>query len=845
MENRSQQAHTFVTQALWSTIAVASVCVIGVSLIGLKGISPVNATALALGAFIAAVIGRHDIRILNRTVRLQIKDVIALWGITWLGVPGGVLIALAGSAASCYSNKFEIRRSFLICASDSISTFIVGSFYYFILGYFLTADGAAVQALSEHPLSVVAVNILLAGGHFFINSTLSYVGRYVMGEHRAGQLFRETFLYSLVSYLVTIGGTILVNYVFLRFGLEFGLVLLPIVVLGDLAYAVHRRRLESKTREITVASRIHLATVEALATAIDARDQLGGGHVRRTQIFAVGIGTLLGLKESDIDALRTASLLHDIGKLAVPDHILNKPEELTHAEEEKMKIHSSVGASILEKVGFDTPVVPTVKYHHENWDGTGYPEALRGENIPLTARILSVADAYDSYRSPRSFRQAVTRDEACKLLRRGSSTKFDPRIVKLFLENLDRLEAEATRKGLGYDAAEYRGRSGHIAASQQNYIEQIKLANREAFTMYELAKDFSSSLTLDETLKLFTDKVREFVHFDTCAVYLLDKRQSEARSVYASGKHASVFVDQAITIGEGVTGGVLQTQIPASDCDPDDDLSLMRLSVGSEYHSMISVPIHADDKLVGAVSLYSASELGYTDEHLRLVETISQIAADAIIKSQRHAETESHALTDPMTGLPNARSLQIQFEREIARAQRTGGSFQILMLDLDGFKQVNDTFGHKAGDKMLQEIGRIIKSQFREYDFLARYAGDEFVALIPNMDSEGIYEVCRRVEQVVSDFELRIGDDVAQVGVSIGWSTYPYSGQAFDQLLIAADREMYATKSRRKQYGAVINKMIPKPTKPLEFDMPVMLDADDIDTVVEIDEHHIYLSPLG
>jgi len=166
------------------------------------------------------------------------------------------------------------------------------------------------------------------------------------------------------------------------------------------------------------------------------------------------------------------------------------------------------------------------------------------------------------------------------------------------------------------------------------------------------------------------------------------------------------------------------------------------------------------------------------------------------------------------------------------------------MLDLDGFKQVNDTFGHKAGDKMLQEIGQIIKAQFREYDFLARYAGDEFVALIPNMNTEGIYDVCRRVEQSVSDFKLPVGDDVAQVGVSIGWATYPYSGQAFDQLLIAADREMYATKSRRKRYG-VANEVIPKPAKPLEFDMPVMLDADDIDTVVEIDEHHIYLAPLG
>jgi diguanylate cyclase (GGDEF)-like protein/putative nucleotidyltransferase with HDIG domain len=556
------------------------------------------------------------------------------------------------------------------------------------------------------------------------------------------------------------------------------------------------------------------------------------------------MGRLLGLDEAEISALRTGALLHDIGKLAVPDHILNKPEGLTNAEAEKIKIHSSVGASILEKVGFDTPVVPTVKYHHENWDGSGYPEALRAENIPLTARILAIADCYDTLRSARPYRPAVSREEACRQIRKASGVKYDPRVVKLFLENLDRFEAEIIRKGLAYEISANQAQNLPADSSKQNYVEQIKLANREAFTMYELAKDFSSSLTLDETLKLFTDKVREFVHFDTCAIYLLEEHSANARAAFIAGKHAAVFVDHQVTVGEGVTGRVLEMQKPASNCDPRQDLSLLRPDVGPEFRSMISVPILADGKLIGAASLYSA-EHGYSDEHLRLVETISQIAADAVVKSQRHAETESHALTDPMTGLPNARSLQIQFEREVARSRRTSGAFQVVMLDLDGFKQVNDTFGHKVGDKMLQEIGRLIKGQFREYDFLSRYAGDEFVALIPDMSVEEIYALCRRIESSIDDFELMVGDQTAQVGVSIGWATYPYSGTAFDQLLIAADKEMYSTKSRRKRFGTTVNRMIPKPDKPLEFDMPIMLDVDDIDTFVEVDEHHIYLTPLG
>jgi diguanylate cyclase (GGDEF)-like protein/putative nucleotidyltransferase with HDIG domain len=845
MSTSGNHEPTVITQALWYVIAAVSICVIAVSVIFLPSLNGADLVAVAVATFVAVLIGRHDLRLPNSPIRVQVKDVLALWGIIWLGAAAGTLIALAGSVAACFANRYDRHRSVLAISSDTISTFIVGSMYYLVLGFFLNANSAAIQLVADRPWKMIAATVLMSGGHFIVNSTLNYLGQYVTGQYEARKLLRETFLYLLVSYLVTIGGTTIVNATFIQFGLEFGLVILPIAVIADVAYAVHVRRLASKTREISEGSRIHLATVEALATAIDARDQLGIGHVRRTQMFAVGVGEFLGLSESEISALRAGALLHDIGKLAVPDHILNKPEELTHAEAEKIKIHASVGASILEKVGFDTPVVPTVKYHHENWDGTGYPEALKGENIPLTARILAVADAYDTLREARPYRPAASRKQACKTLRKGAGTKFDPRLVKIFLDNLDRLEAEITRQGLGYRSADERLRTVVSNSTESSYVDQIKLANREAVTMYELAKDFSSSLTLDETLKLFTDQVREFVHFDTCAVYLVDTRSGDAIAAHVAGKHAAVFNDHVVHVGSGVTGFVLESREPASSCSPWPDLQLLRSSVTTDYRAMISLPIVADERLIGAVSLYSTVPEGYTDEHLRLVETITQIAADAVVKSLRHAETESHALTDPMTGLPNARSLQLQFEREVARAQRTNSSFQVLMLDLDGFKQVNDSFGHKAGDKMLLEIGRVIKGQLREYDFLARYAGDEFVALIPDTSVEDIYDLCRRIENAVSDFELFVGDEAAQVGVSIGWSTYPFSGQAFDQLLITADKEMYSTKSRRRMLGSRASRMIPKPSKPLEFDMPIAVDVDEIETIVELEEEHIYVAPLS
>jgi len=838
MESAQKTTDKFLAKALWYTTVSAAVVVALLSLIGLARSPASQVVSAGIASIVAVLIARHDINIHRTQFQVLSKDILAFWGIAWLGMNGGISIGLAGSVATCFARKYDRGRSVSLVSADAISNFVVGSCFLIALDYSGMSGPQPFPFYAQNAAAMAALTVLMASVHLLISATIMYARQYTTGER---EVAKRTILLPVGSYLVTVGATVVLNYTFTQFGLNFGWVVLPIAIIGNIAYTIHSQRLATKTREISEASRIHLATVEALATAIDARDQMGIGHVRRTQIFAVGIGKYLGLGEPEISALRTAALLHDIGKLAVPDHILNKAGSLTDAEIEKTKIHSSVGASILEKVGFDTPVVPTVKYHHENWDGSGYPEGLRGENIPLTARILTVADAYDTLRGDRPYRPAVPRETAREILLRDAGNKYDPRLVKIFLDNLDRFEAEIARQGLAIQTAngDVRLRRLGVAGGQQNYVEQIKLANREAFTLYELAKEFSSSVELGQTLRLFTDKIREFVHFDTCSVYLLDEHSSRARSMHVAGKHSAVFNGHEVVAGAGVTGGVVSSGSFARNCDPWPDLQLLRSNVTTDYRWMISLPLRTEEKLIGAVSLYSTDTIGYSDEHLRLVETIGRIAADAVAKSVLHAEAESHALTDPMTGLPNARSLQSQFDREVARAHRSSGNFQILMLDLDGFKQVNDTFGHKAGDRMLAETGRIIKSQLREYDFLARYAGDEFVAIIPNTTGDAVTELCRRIENAVEDFELPVGDGVAAVGVSIGAAVYPYSGEAFDQLLIAADKEMYAAKTRRKQVGHQ-SKMIPKPNEPLELDMPISVGSDDIDTVFDVDEESIY-----
>lgn len=624
--------------------------------------------------------------------------------------------------------------------------------------------------------------------------------------------------------VIALGGLPIVWYLFYHFGFEIAFVLAPVGVAAGVGYRLHLNSLSKKTREVSEASRVHLATVEALATAIDARDQVGIGHVRRAQIYAVGMGRLLDLNESDINALRTGALLHDIGKLAVPDHILNKPGGLTPAELEKTKIHSEVGASILEKVGFDYPVVPTVRFHHERWDGLGYPHGLKGEEIPLTARILSVADAFDTLRGARPYRPALPREKARQIIQSEAGTRFDPSIVSLLIRNLGKLESEIIKHGLAYDDAH----------QDSHFVEQIKQANKEVFSLYELAREFSAASTLQETLEFFSAKVHEFVPFDTCAVYLLDNHKRTATAAHVDGINAGLIERHTIKVGQGATGFALKAGEKVLNVDPDLDFFYAQLELTQSYTSIASVPLIAAGETIGALTLYSCELAEYGEEHVRLLETISRIAADAIDKSLDHDEAKTNAMTDPMTGLPNARSLQVQFEKEVARADRNDASFQLVMLDLDGFKAVNDNFGHKAGDQLLREVSRVIAGQLRDYDFLARYGGDEFVAIVPETKPEDVADLCLRIEKAVAAFELPFADgQSARVGVSPGSSTYQ-RGATFDQMIIAADKAMYLRKTMRKRMAHVET-----------FEAPALAGSSSDNFIVELDESHVVSAVLN
>lgn len=850
MKNLSSPYNSWQSRSLWLGVVSVAAIVLGFSIIEILTVPVSRVAVVAASAFVAVLTSRHRIRLPRTDITFSAKDVFGFWGVIWLGVPGGVVLATCASLSEYWAASVDRRRAISGIATDILSTFFSATAFYISLQY-LQQEGHVLNVAGiSVPTETVLASCVMAATHLSQRCALLYLLE--RGGYRAAsrKVAHGLFLVPLVATFFSLAATIVFFVIFNHFGIEFGLVIIPLTVIGHLSHKIHVRRLEQKTKLITEASRIHLATVEALATAIDARDQVGVGHVRRTQIYAVGLGNILGLGEDEINALRTGALLHDIGKLAVPDHILNKPGRLTPAEMEKTKTHSLVGASILEKVGFPYPVVPTVKYHHEFWDGRGYPDGLQGSSIPLTARILAIADAYDTLRGARPYRPAVSKDEACIFLRARAGSQFDPKLVDLFLRNLKIFETEISAQQLNYvtDRNAVDVSCGADHAANPSYVEQIKRANREVFTLYSLAREFSSALDLDEVLLLFTDKIRELVPFETSVVYLLDEANESAVAACVEGDNKELLVGRRISIGEGTTGHVLKTGLPAENADPREDFKFSSMDLCEQYRAMASLPLIADDKLIGAISLYSRELQSYQEEHLRLLETISRIAADAIGKSLEHAVTENYALTDPMTGLPNARSLQMHFDREVKRASRNQSSFQLLVLDLDGFKAVNDTYGHKAGDKMLKEIGAVIKSELREYDFLARYGGDEFVAIVPETDSTDVMELARRIEAAVVDFTLSMGDNgTARVGVSIGTACYPIHGETFDQIIISADKAMYLTKSFHRKKNANTSEKTPlsRPAVSLPEEIVDFAKVKAVTTeglILEVDETHIVSS---
>jgi diguanylate cyclase (GGDEF)-like protein/putative nucleotidyltransferase with HDIG domain len=551
---------------------------------------------------------------------------------------------------------------------------------------------------------------------------------------------------------------------------------------------------------------LHLRTIEALALAIEAKDHTTHDHLRRVRVYAVALAEELGLNENELEAVRAASLLHDIGKLAVPEHIISKPGKLTTEEFEKMKIHPIVGAEILQRVQFPYPVVPIVRSHHEKWDGTGYPDGLRGEEIPIGARILSAVDCLDALASDRQYRRALTLDQAMNAVVEEAGKAFDPRVVKALHRSYLRLE-ELARKRLQADTPVVVAAPGASHATPAAGLENVKKADgsidflssiaaarHEGQVLFELTHDLGNSLSLSETLSLVGGRLNKLIPYDAIAIYI--NKDGTLIPEHVSGEDFRLFAGLAIPFGQGLSGWVAQNRKPIINGNPSVEPGYLNDPTKfSNLRSALAVPLEGVSGVLGVLTLYRAEKDAFTADHLRILLAISSKVALSVDNAMKYRMAEDSATTDYLTGLPNARSLFLQLDRELARCKRTKAPLTVLVCDLNGFKQVNDRFGHLEGNRVLRLFADRLKTSCREYDYSARMGGDEFVLLVPGMSAEFCEETISRIGQIA----VEVGREVCgteMLSLSVGRAFYPADGIDAEQLLATADRNMYLEKQR-------------------------------------------------
>jgi len=722
-----------------------------------------------LGVAIGTSAAKIELPLGRSNSNLSLSHAVNFWALFALGPAETVCIATVSAWAQCTlraGGRNPLHRTVFSMGSLPLTIAVAA-----VPAALLMGSGAPGAA------ALIRTAAIVAPLYFFVNTWLVAAAIALSTHQSVARVWQRNFLWSAPSYLAGAALAAFATAASARgwFG-WLALLAIPLYLVFRSVHAVVSR-LREEQDETRRAMDVQLATIEALALAIEARAGCAPEHIRSIQQCAATLAEAAGLSDREVQAVRTAALLHDVGNMAVPEHILSKPDALTPEEFERVKIHPRVGADILRNVAFGAPVGELVLCHHERWDGLGYPTGLRAEEIPLGARILAIADCYSTLQADRPYRPARSQSEAIALLREFAGTAFDPKLVDLLIARLD---MSATTEAAG---------ESPWTEGEGLGLQDIAGAHREEQTLYEIAQALGSSLGVPEAMALIQDKVRRLVPFTTCALFLGDDDQGYVCR-YAHGPGT-----EALYKWTPKSWSEIALRLPT--CADG------RGAHGEDLTALLPCPLMFERRLIGGLVIYHTVAGGFTDEHRRVLGRVSEQAAAVIYNSTRFEQTEHESYTDPLTALPNRRSLDRQFEAGLVRADRSKGSCSVVVLDLDRLKEINDTYGHEAGDRALRAVGDTLRATVRQNDLCARFAGDEFIVVlwdcIPEHEARRVLELQTAVG--AHPFEPRPGVRVS-LSISAGAARFRVDGTTFDELMAAADERMYHDKAGRRSRGS-------------------------------------------
>ena len=654
----------------------------------------------------------------------------------------------------------------------------------------------------------VAPALAVAATVYFIanSATITLIIAWDSGSSPIGKWFQE-FLWYVPFYLVGAMLAAAANFIGLLFGWMTSLLLIPMVYIVYRAYCAQQAIVRDRERHILETEALHLRTIEGLAMAVEAKDQNTHRHLMRVRVYVTELGKAMGLDKPLMQALTTASFLHDIGKLAVPERIINKPGKLTPEEFEKMKIHPVVGADILERVHFPYPVVPIVRSHHEAWDGSGYPDGLKAEEIPIGARILTAVDCFDALASERPYRRAMPIDEAMAFVKKRAGIQFDPQVVALLeeryleLEELARQQIEEVEPlktdlfiergaapGAGFVPevnGEQKQQGSAHAQAQPDPLSLIADATREARAVFQLGQMLGSSFSPRALCEMIAERLQPLVPFDCFAVYL--KREDAVAALFLGGPLAQAFSARPIPLGEGLSGWVADSERPIVNGNPTVEANF-QTGHGSitEDSSALSIPLFDLKGVAFAVlTLYSRQQAAFSRDHLRILQAIESNFALALENAARFEAEENNVSIGRAAPLLDLRQFLEKVDAETVSAHEPRRRFGVGVCDFHSLAHAN--LGD--GDAFLRVVSHELHDFRGEAGVLARTSRDEFAILFfaetsasADSSSTALEDAARRAAAGLAS--------ATDACPSVGVAFYPEDGETVEQLLGAANRRM-------------------------------------------------------
>lgn len=611
-------------------------------------------------AILTLVSGSATVRLPSLPATISVSETFVFTSVLLFGPAAGTLtVALDAFIISFWAYKKGdplYKIVFNVCALP-LTIWLAAHLFFLTAGIRPLVDNEGSVGIRALLLPLLIFTI----AYFSLNSWIITFAIALEKRLSPMKIWRENFVWLSLNYF---GGAsvaaLLVSYT-KDLDFTYLAVIIPLLVVLYFTFSMSMGRVEDANRHLTQLNSLYISTIETLAMAIDAKDQITHGHIRRVQTYAVALAKAMGVSDEKlIRAIEAAALLHDMGKLAVPEYILNKPGPLTPAEFEKMKLHASVGADILSAIDFPYPVVPIVRHHHENWNGTGYPEGLSGSAIPIGARILSVVDCFDALTSDRPYRPRLPDREAIRILLERRGTMYDPLVVDTFIDLHPTLVAPTAPGEAERPLFAITGASMSVGtdAGTSLRLEDINASAGEVVALFGLAQGVSSQLKVSEIAQITFGHLRRLVPHAFGVLFVYLEESDELFAAYASGQSASLLHGMRVAVGQRLTGWVAASRQTIRNSDPVLDLGEAAKTMSPRPRSCLSTVLTVDANLVGVLTIYSTDTNFFSEDHERLIEAAARQVAPAVrraiqLNNDGTLERRYGPLTENQSALPD------------------------------------------------------------------------------------------------------------------------------------------------------------------------------------------------